>query len=77
MTKSGFNVTITGAGLLGTQATGCKTAGTNYFSTAEPLSASTGSRAFSTTEAGTIFFAAGTTAPTAAAITAGTATPIQ
>jgi prepilin-type N-terminal cleavage/methylation domain-containing protein len=77
VTKSGFNVTIAGAGQLTVQATGCTVAGTNYFATAEPLSASTGSRAFSTTEAGTIFFAAGTTAPTAAAITAGTATPIQ
>ncbi len=77
VTKSGFNVTITGSGLLGTQATGCTVAGTNYYSTAEPLSASTGSRAFATTEAGTIFFASGIVAPTSAAITAGTATPIQ
>jgi type IV pilus assembly protein PilA len=75
--KSGFTVLLTGAGPLAVQAAGCTAAGVTYFATGTPLGAATGSRAFSTTESGTIFFAAGLVAPTAAAITAGTATPIQ
>jgi hypothetical protein len=49
-----------------------------YYATAVGLSTSTASRAFATTEAGTIFYT--TTplaAPTLATITGGTATPIQ
>jgi len=73
--KSGFTVTLTGTNPLATQAAGCTAAGTNYYASAQPLSASTGSRAFATNETGTIFFAAGQTPP-ANPIPAN-ATPIQ
>jgi hypothetical protein len=53
-------VTLTGSNALGTQAAGCTAAGTNYYASAQPLSASTGSRSFATNETGTIFFQAGT-----------------
>ena len=76
--KSGFTVTLTGSNALGTQAAGCTGAGTNYYGMAQPLSASTGSRAFSTNEQGTIYFAAGTTAPgSPAGPIPAAATPIQ
>jgi prepilin-type N-terminal cleavage/methylation domain-containing protein len=76
--KSGFTVVVTGTNPLATQATGCTAAGANYFATAEPLSfGSTGTRSFATSEQGTIFYAAAAVAPTAAAVAAGTATPIQ
>ena len=73
--KSGFTVLLTGANPLGTQAAGCTAAGTNYYASATPLSASTGSRAFATSEAGTIYFAAGIVPP--ANPIPSTATPIQ
>ena len=73
--KSGFTILLTGSNPLGTQAAGCTAAGTNYYASATPLSASTGSRAFATNEQGTIFFAAGQVPP-ANPIPAN-ATPIQ
>jgi len=79
--KSGFNVTLaaaTGATPIPMPAAICGAPTTNYYATALPLSfGSTGTRSFATTEQGTIFFTATAVAPTEAAITAGTATPIQ
>jgi len=80
--KSGFTITLTGTNQLMPQAPNCNNAGANYYAKAEPLNyGSTGTRSFATTEQGTIFFTSGNpggaTAPTAAAITAGTANPIQ
>jgi type IV pilus assembly protein PilA len=79
--KSGFNVTLvaaTGATPIPMPAVACGAPTTNYYATALPLSfGSTGTRSFATTEQGTIFFTATAAAPTEAAITAGTATPIQ
>ena len=77
VTKSGFTIALTGTNTLATQAAGCTGSGTNYYGSAAPLSSSTGSRAFATNEQGTIYFATGTTPPTSAVVTAGTATPIQ
>jgi hypothetical protein len=57
---------------------GCGAPTTNYYSSAIPLAfGSTGTRSFASTEQGTIFYTTTAAAPTAAAITAGTATPIQ
>jgi len=79
VTKSGFTITSAGAGvvILGVPAA-CNGPQPGYYASATGLSTSTASRAFATNEAGTIFYT--TTplaAPTAAAILAGTATPIQ
>jgi len=79
VTKSGFTIDSVGAGaaILGVPAV-CGAPTPNYYASAVGLSTSTASRAFATTEAGTIFYTTTPlTAPTAAAITAGTATPIQ
>ena len=73
--KSGFTVALTGANPLATQAAGCTGAGTNYYASGTPLSASTGSRAFATNEQGTIYFASGIVPP--ANPIPNTATPIQ
>ena len=79
VTKSGFTIASAGAGavIAGVPAS-CNGPQPNYYASATALSTSTGSRAFSTTEAGTIFYTTTPLAPpTLAAITAGTATPIQ
>ena len=79
-TKSGYTITLTGTNPLpmASLPAGCTATGANYYASAVALSTSTGSRAFATGEAGTIFYT--TTplvAPTAAVVTAGTGTPIQ
>src|SRR4051812_31960826 len=80
VSKSGFNVTLAGAGatLTGTPAA-CGTVKPNYYASASALSTSTGSRSFATNEAGTIFYAVGTVAPATGTMTSNppTATPIQ
>jgi prepilin-type N-terminal cleavage/methylation domain-containing protein len=79
--KSGFNVTLAVAATgtpIPTPPAGCGAPTTNYYSSAQPLSfGSTGTRSFASTEQGTIFYTSTAAAPTQAAITAGTATPIQ
>ena len=77
--KSGYTVTEAGSGVVITGVpASCNGPQPNYYASAVALSTSTGSRAFATTEAGTIFYTTTpTVAPTSAAITAGTATPIQ
>jgi type IV pilus assembly protein PilA len=79
--KSGFTVTLAVATTgtpIPTPPAGCGAPTTNYFASAIPLSfGSTGTRSFSTTEQGTIFYTSTALAPTEAAITAGTATAIQ
>jgi type IV pilus assembly protein PilA len=79
--KSGFNVTVAnGAGgtAIPSPPASCGAPTTNYYASAEPLSfGSTGTRSFATTEQGTIFYTSTAAAPTAATITAGTATAIQ
>ena len=78
--KSGYTVTmVAGAGnaALAAPPAGCTGTGTNYYSTAQPLTLnSTGTRSFATNAQGTIFFNATATAPTEATFTT-TATPIQ
>jgi prepilin-type N-terminal cleavage/methylation domain-containing protein len=80
VTKSGFTIAMVGAGatILGTPGA-CGTVKPNYYGSAAALSTSTGSRSFATNEAGTIFYAVGTTPPTSASMTSSppTATPIQ
>ena len=79
VTKSGFSVTEAGSGaVIAGMPASCAGPTPNYYASATALSTSTGSRAFATTESGTIFFTTTPLAPpTAAAIAAGTATPIQ
>ena len=78
-TKSGFTITLTGSNPLPAPLpAGCTGTGANYYASAVALSTSTGSRAFATGEAGTIFYTTTPlTAPTAAVVLAGTGTPIQ
>jgi type IV pilus assembly protein PilA len=80
--KSGFTVTmVPGAGnaVLAVMPAGCTLTGTNYYATAAPLSASTGSRAFATDEQGTIWQnnAAPPVLPTQPFTVAANTTPIQ
>jgi prepilin-type N-terminal cleavage/methylation domain-containing protein len=77
-TKSGYTVNFTNSGAAGPNDCNAKPTTTAYYTTAAPATVgSTGQRAFATTQAGTIFFDVTGVPPTAAAITAGTATPIQ
>jgi type IV pilus assembly protein PilA len=74
--KSGYNVTLTAAGVALAGVTSCHTANqavnTDYFADAHPVTlGSTGSRSFGATATGTIY-----AAPTAT-IAAGAGTPIQ
>ena len=78
--KSGFTVTLAVA-MAGTPVpmppAGCGAPTTNYYAKAVPLSASTGSRNFATSEAGTIFYSAQAAAPPADPLGAVGQTPIQ
>ena len=77
--KSGYTVTM-GAAMAGTDVMGqpmaCLTPTTNYYATATPLSTSTGTRSFATSEAGTIYYSANAVPPTDPLGAAGQ-TPIQ
>ena len=80
--KSGYTVTMATAGTVITGVTDCTAAAnavnTDFYGTAVPQNnGTTGSRSFATMASGTIYFALGGTAPTAAAIAAATATPLQ
>jgi type IV pilus assembly protein PilA len=79
VSKSGYTVTMVVASVgtpIPTPPVGCTAPTTNYYATAAPLSiGSTGSRAFATNEAGTIFYTA-TGVPPVDPIPAA-ATPIQ
>ena len=80
--KSGFTVTMV-AGMANTALAappaGCVGTGTNYYATADPLSTSTGSRAFATDEQGTIWQnnAAPPVLPTQPFTVGANTTPIQ
>jgi prepilin-type N-terminal cleavage/methylation domain-containing protein len=81
VTKSGFEIQEVGntTAIAGAPAA-CGATGpwANYYATAKGLSTSTASRAFGTTEAGTIFYTTTyNTPPTQANMNAGTGTPIQ
>jgi len=80
--KSGFTVqNVAGAGnvALAAPPAGCTLTGVNYYATAVPLSASTGSRAFATDEQGTIWQnnAAPPVVPAQPFTVAANTTPIQ
>jgi prepilin-type N-terminal cleavage/methylation domain-containing protein len=77
--KSGYTVTLATAGVAAGPAD-CNAAATevNYYATAQPVTiGTTGNRGFSTSAAGTIFFAPNGVPPNLATTLAGTATPIQ
>ena len=77
-TNSGFIVDFTPIGAAGPNDCNAKPTTNSYYVKAEPVTVgSTGQRAFATTQFGTIYFDPTGVAPTGAAITAGTATPIQ
>ena len=79
--KSGYTITMAaGAGnaVLATQAAGCTAAGTNYYASATPLTVgSTGTRAFATDEAGSIWQNTTGVAPAQPFAAAGTVSTIQ
>ena len=78
--KSGFTALVAAAAA-GTSVpsppAGCTTPTTNYYATAIPLTASTGSRNFATSESGTIFYSAFPGAAPADPLGAAGQTPIQ
>ena len=80
--KSGYTVTMATGGNVITGVTDCTTAAnpvnTDFYGSAIPQNnGTTGSRSFATMASGTIYFALGGTAPAAADITSGAATPLQ
>ena len=77
--KSGYTIAVTvGAGApLAAQVAGCTAAGTGYYGSAVPLSASTGTRAFATNPLGTIWQDVTGVAPTEPFAIAGNVAPIQ
>ena len=79
--KSGFTVLVVKAAAgtaVPSPPTGCTGPVTNYYGTAIALSASTGSRDFATSEAGTIYYdTIANGAPTDAPLGSGTGSPLQ
>jgi type IV pilus assembly protein PilA len=77
--KSGYTIAdTTPLGVAIAAVVGCTGTWSNYYATATALSTSTGSRAFATNEAGTIFYTTTPlTPPTSGVVAAGTGTPIQ
>ena len=80
VTKSGFTVLVAVAAAgtaVPSPPAGCTAPTTNYYATAIPLSSSTGSRNFATSEAGTIYYSVFPGAAPADPLGAAGQTPIQ